>query len=63
MQLPLVRLLHRSGSYRDFILWTPKRTTGATHVPFVDPHGLHHIHDAARRKWDGLQRDCPLVRQ
>ncbi len=37
-----IGLFHRSGFYPDFILWLKNAQTGAIHVRFVDPHGLHH---------------------
>jgi len=37
-----VGLFHRSGFYPDFILWLKDNRSSATHVRFIDPHGLHH---------------------
>jgi len=37
-----IGLFHRSGFYPDFIIWLKDRASGAVHVRFVDPHGLHH---------------------
>jgi len=37
-----IGLFHRSGFYPDFILWIKHKGTGAIHVRFIDPHGLHH---------------------
>ncbi len=37
-----VGLFHRSDFYPDFILWLHNTDTGATHIIFVEPHGLHH---------------------
>ncbi len=37
-----VGLFQRSGFYPDFILWLKHTKTGAVHVRFIDPHGLHH---------------------
>ena len=37
-----IGLFRRSGFYPDFILWLHNAKTGATHIIFVDPHGLHH---------------------
>jgi len=37
-----VGLFHRSGFYPDFIIWLKDIASGAVHVRFVDPHGLHH---------------------
>jgi len=45
-----IGLFSRSGFYPDFIVWLKHRKTGAVHVRFLDPHGLHH---------DGLQGTEP----
>lgn len=37
-----IGLFHRSGFYPDFIMWLRNIKTGAVHVRFIDPHGLHH---------------------
>lgn len=37
-----IGLFYRSGFYPDFILWLKDEGTGATHIRFIDPHGLHH---------------------
>lgn len=37
-----IGLFHHSDFYPDFILWLHNARTGATHIIFIEPHGLHH---------------------
>lgn len=37
-----IGLFHRSGFYPDFIVWIRRQDSGAIHMRFIDPHGLHH---------------------
>lgn len=50
-----IGLFHRSGFYPDFILWLKNLKTGAKHVRFLEPHGLHHYGFAGSAdKFDAL---------
>jgi hypothetical protein len=37
-----VGFFRSSGFYPDFILWLKNRQTKATHIRFIEPHGMHH---------------------
>ena len=52
-----IGLFSRSGFYPDFIVWLKHRKTGAVHVRFLDPHGLHHDGlDGTKPKFDALRK-------
>jgi hypothetical protein len=52
-----IGLFQRSGFYPDFILWLKDIPTGAVHVRFIDPHGLHHGGlDGSRDKFETFRK-------
>lgn len=52
-----VGLFSRSGFFPDFIVWLKHRESGAVHVRFLDPHGLHHDGlSGTKPKFDALRK-------
>jgi len=59
-----IGLFRRSGFYPDFILWLKDKPSGAIHVRFLDPHGLHHGGlDGSADKFEALKSLAELSRQ
>jgi len=59
-----IGLFRRSGFYPDFVLWLKDKPSGAIHVRFLDPHGLHHGGlDGSADKFEALKSLAELSRQ